>query len=113
MQLAELLGSKTAEKIFFYLYHYPEGHARGIATDMRMGFSQIERQLKKYEDIGALISRQVGKSRVYQFNPRYIFHGQIREMIEKLYNAIPLAEKKTLFPGRQKPRRRDKPVIGR
>ena len=113
MQLAELLGSKTAEKIFLYLHHYPEAHARGLATDMRMGFSQVERQLKKYEDIGTLISRQVGKTRVYQFNPRYIFHAQIKEMIAKLYNAIPLAEKKALFPVRQKPRHRKKPVIGR
>ena len=46
MQLAELLGSNTAEKIFFYLFHYPEGHARAIAKDMGMGFSQVERQLK-------------------------------------------------------------------
>lgn len=113
MQLANLLGSKTAEKIFFYLYHYPEGHARAIAKDMGMGFSQVERQLKKYEDIDLLISRQVGKTRVYLFNPRYVFHEQIKAMVAKLYNTIPLAEKKLLFPVRQKPRRRDKPVIGR
>ncbi len=113
MQLAELLGSKTAEKIFLYLYHYPEGHARGIAKDMQMGFSQVERQLKRYEDIDLLISRLVGKTRVYQFNPRYVFQSQVKEMIAKLYNNIPLAEKKLLFSLRQKPRRRDKPVIGR
>lgn len=113
MQLAELLGSKTAEKIFFYLHHYPEGHARGIAVNMGMGFSQVERQLKKYENIGLLISRKVGKSRVYQFNPRYIFHSQVKDMVIKLYNALPLLEKKELFPTRQKPRRRDKSVIGR
>lgn len=60
MQLAELLRSKTAENIFFYLYHYPEGHPRAIAKDMGMGFSQVERQLKKYEDINLLISRKGG-----------------------------------------------------
>jgi hypothetical protein len=113
MQLAELLGSKTAEKIFLYLYHYPEGHARGIAKDMKMGFGQVERQLKRYEDIDLLISRLVGKTRVYLFNPRYVFHTQMKDMIAKLYNSLPIADKKLLFPARQKPRKRDKPVIGR
>ena len=113
MQLADLIGSKTAEKIFLYLHHYPEGHARGIANEMRMGFSQVDRQLKKYEDVGLLLSRQVGKTRVYLFNPRYIFYSQVKEMVTKLYKAIPLAEKKELFPIRQKPRHRNKPSIGR
>ena len=104
MQLADLIGSKTAEKIFLYLHHYPEGHARGIANEMRMGFSQV---------VGLLLSRQVGKTRVYLFNPRYIFYSQVKEMVTKLYKAIPLAEKKELFPIRQKPRHRNKPSVGR
>ena len=111
MLLSELFGSKTAEGVFLYLFHNKEAHARIIAQDLNMGFSQVERQLKKYEKIDLLLSKQVGKTRVYLFNKKYTFHDQIMSMIEKVYRSIPQNERKKMFLSRHKPRRSDKPVI--
>jgi hypothetical protein len=111
MILAELFGSKTAELVFLYLYHYKEAHARGIARDLNTGFSQVERQLKKYERAGLFISKEVGKSRVYLFNKKYVLHEPVLAMIKKVYDSIPLSEHKVMFQTRRQPRRSDKPVI--
>lgn len=111
MLLAELFGSRTAEKVFLYLYHYNEAHARVIAKDMQMSYGQVERQLKKYESIGLLISKEVGRSRVYSFNRKYLLIEPVLQMIAKVYNSIPVNVRKELFKSRHKARRSDKPVI--
>jgi hypothetical protein len=109
-----ILGSKTAQKIFLHLFHYGESYPTAVAKDFNISLGQVQRQFDRFEEAGILISKLFGRTRVYQFNKK---NGAIvkpfMEIIEKVYESIPLKEKEIIFRTRRGPRRRGKPVIGR
>ncbi len=111
--LDALLGSRTAQKIFLYIFHYGEAYATAIASDFKMSVGQVQRQLDRFENAGFLISKQLGRTRVYQFNEKSPLVRPFKEMIQIVYSNIPLAEREEIFHARRRPRRRGKPVIGR
>ena len=50
--------------------NYGEGYASGIAKTFEMPVSEIQKQLRKFEEAGVLVSRMVGTSRINNWNPR-------------------------------------------
>ena len=112
--LDKILGSKTAQKIFLHLYHHGESYPSAVARDFKISLGQVQRQFDRFEDAGVLVSKLVGKTRIYQFNKK---QGAILkpfiELIEVIYDSIPLKEKELLFSVRRRPRRKGKPVLGR
>jgi DNA-binding transcriptional ArsR family regulator len=112
--LDKILGSKTAQKMFLHLYHHGESYPSAVAKDFKMSLGQVQRQFDRFEEAGLIISRLLGRTRVYQFNKK---HGAVvkpfMELIKVFYESIPLKEKEKLFSTRRRPRRRGKPVIGR
>ena len=78
-----------------------------------MAVGQVQRQLDRFETAGLLISRLLGKTRVYVFNPKYPLTQPFQQMVQRVYESIPLGEREVLFPTRRQPRRKSKPVIGR
>lgn len=109
--LSTILGNKTAEKIMLYLFHYGEAYASGIAKDMRITLSQVQKQLDKFDDAGVLVSKMMGNTRIYQFNPKAAAVRRLKDLIEFFYEAIPLSEREKIFSERRRPRRKGKPVI--
>lgn len=110
MELETLFGNRTTERIFLHLFHYGEIHARGIARDYASVVSPFTRQLDRLENIGILVSREVGRVRLYQFNPKSPYVTPLKKMIEITYEAIPLSSREKLFSTRRRPRRKGKPV---
>lgn len=112
--LDQILGSKTAQKLFLHLYHYGESYPSAVAKDMKVSLGAVQKQFERFEEAGLIISKLQGRTRVYQFNMK---NGAIvkpfREMIKVIYESIPLKEKEELFRTRRRPRRAGKPVIGR
>ena len=112
--LDKILGSKTAQKIFLHLYHYGESYPSSVSKDFKISLSQVQRQFDRFEEAGMLVSKLVGKTRVYQFNKK---QGAIIkpfiELIKVIYESIPLKEREQIFATRRRPRRRGKTVIGR
>ena len=79
--LEELLGNKSAEKVMFALYANKELHASAIAKIYNTSLDPIKKQLEKFEEAGFLHSRQVGRSKLYSFNPDHPLHSPLKEII--------------------------------
>lgn len=109
--LEAIFGNKTATQVMLYLFHYGEAYANGLARDMGIALSQVQKQLDKFESAGLLVSKKVGTVRIYTFNPKLGVVKKVKELIQEFYNAIPLEQKQVMFSERRRPRRKGKPVI--
>lgn len=109
--LEALFGNRTAAKLMLYLFHYGEGYATGAAKDLGIALSPVQRQLDKFEAGGLLVSRMVGNTRLYSFNPKQPATTQLKGLLQVFYEAMSLDERKRLFSTRRRPRRRGKPVM--
>lgn len=108
--LEGVFGNKTAERVLLHIFHYGESHASAIAKDFGMALNPVIQQLNRFEDAGVLVSKVVGRSRVYSFNPKSAIVRPIKELVEIAYESIPLKERQELFQTRRRPRRKGKPV---
>ena len=104
-----LLGGKAAAKVMLFIENYGEGYARQIAKTFEIPFSEVQKQLTKFEQGGILVSRMVGTSRMYTWNPRDPALGGLRLLLrETLEKGIPEATLKRFYRRRRRPRRKGK-----
>jgi len=103
-----LLGSKTAERVLIYIFTREEGYAREIASYYESGLTPIQKQLDKLEAGGVLVSRDVGRTRPYIFNPRYPFLNELKALLEKALSFYPAKEREDLIMNRRRPRAKGK-----
>lgn len=105
-----IFGNRTAEKVLLYLEQFGEGYAGGIAeTFDDVNPTMARNQLQRFERSGVLRSKQVGRTRLYTWNPRYAFEGELRALLRKALGYLPENERKRYFSKRTRPRRSDKP----
>lgn len=103
-----LLGSKNAERVLVYIFSREEGYAREIASFYGTDLKPIQMQLDKYEKGGILVSRSVGRTRPYMFNPRYPFLNELKALLEKALSFYPPKEQEDLTMNRRRPRGKGK-----
>ncbi|MGI9290572.1 MAG: winged helix-turn-helix domain-containing protein [Gammaproteobacteria bacterium] len=107
--LETLFGGKAAAKVLLFIENYGEGYASGIAKTFGMPVSEVQKQLNKFEQAGILVSRMVGTSRIYTWNPRDLalveLQGLLRQTLEQ---GIPEKTLQAYYRQRQRPRRQDK-----
>jgi predicted transcriptional regulator len=108
--LEKIFGNRSARQILLHIFHYGEIHASGIAQDCNVAVTPILHQLNRLEDAGILISKEIGRARVYSFNSRSPYAKLVVEMVRLEYDSIPLSEKQIIFKTRRRPRRKGKPV---
>jgi DNA-binding MarR family transcriptional regulator len=53
--LQAIFGNKTAAMVMLYLFHYGEAYANGLARDMKITLSQVQKQLDKFEQVSLLV----------------------------------------------------------
>lgn len=111
--LNEILGNTNAALVLLHVYHHGEVHATGIAKDMEVSLSPIQNQLDRFERAGVLVSKKMGRTRVYFFNMKSPIIKPFIEVIKICYESLPLSDHEKLFPTRRRPRAKGKPVIGR
>lgn len=111
--LEKLFGTQTAGFVLLHLYHYGEVYARGLARDLNISLSAVQKQLQKFEDAGVLASKLMGRTRIYSFNQKSPLTKPLMELIDVIYSSMSLSDKEHLFKTRQRPRRPGKPVLGR
>jgi hypothetical protein len=104
-----LFGNESVEKALFYLLRYQQGYALGMAQFNKMPVSAMQRQLQRLETGSIVVSHLVGKTRVYQFNPRYPFLSELLVLLEKAFLFLPPAVAEHYAPKRTRPRRSGKP----
>lgn len=105
-----LLGSKNAERVLIYIFSREEGYPREIARFFNTDLKSIQKQLDKFESGGVLVSREVGRTRPYVFNPRYPFLSELKALLEKALSFYPETDREELTMNRRRPRARGKTV---
>jgi len=107
--LAPLLNSENKERVLVFLYAREQGYATEIARFFDTDLYGIQNQLDKLEAGGILVSRKVGRTRVYTFNPRYAFIDELKVLLDRAlaFYAVDLREK--LMMNRRRPKMRGKP----
>jgi len=108
--LEPLLGSTNRERVLLFLSAREQGYAREIARFYDTDLTPVQQQLEKLEAGGVLISRTAGRTRLYQFNPRYPFLSELRVLLEKALTFHPPEMRNALMMNRRRPRRRSKPL---
>ena len=103
-----LLGSKNAERVLLYIFTREEGYAREIASFYNTDLKPIQMQLDKFEKGGVLVSRSIGRTRPYEFNPRYPFLNELKTLLEKALSFYPAREQEELTMNRRRPRAKGK-----
>lgn len=108
--LTPLFGTENSERVLIFLLTRNEGYAREIAQIFGTNLYAIQRQLDKLEAGGVLVSRTAGRTRLYQFNPRYPFLSELKQLLEKAFSFYPEDVRAGLMMNRRRPRKRDKPL---
>jgi hypothetical protein len=93
-----------------FLFARQEGYAREIARFFTTDLDPIQKQLAKLEAGGVLVSRVVGRTRLFSFNPRYPMIDELRALLEKTLQFYPDDMRERLLMDRRRPRRRGKPL---
>lgn len=72
----------------------------------------MQQALLRLEKGGILVSHLVGKTRIFQFNPHYLFLKDLCALLQRAYDTIPEDIKKKYYqvPVRTRPRRTGKPL---
>ena len=109
--LEVLFGGKAAAKVLLFVENYGDGYASRIAKTFDMPLSEVQKQLRKFEVAGILVSRMVGNSRIYTWNPRDPALEGLRDLLRQtLENGIPEETLQAYFRQRQRPGRKGKPL---
>ena len=109
--LETLFGGRAATRVLLFIENYSEGYASQIARTFEMPLSEVQKQLAKFEDVGILVSRMVGTSRMYTWNPRDPALDGLRQLLQNTLNyGIPNKRLNQYFRQRRRPRRKGKPL---
>lgn len=108
--LEPILGSVNAERSLIFILARGKGYASEMARYFETDLYGIQQQLDKFETGGILISETAGRTRLYSFNPRYPFLGELQSLLEKALSFYPKEEQNNLKVIRKRPRRRGKPL---
>lgn len=108
--LTSLFGSENSERVLIFLLARENGYAREIAQFFDASLYAIQKQLDKFETGGVLVSQMVGRTRLYQYDPRYPFLTELKTLLEKAFSFYPETVREDLLMNRRRPRRRDKPL---
>lgn len=110
--LEYLFTNKNVEKILMYLTLHEKANATELSRSFGTALDPIQKTLKKLEQGGLLVSFLEGKTRVFQWNPRYPFLKEIQALAEKAYSYLPLKIQDLHYQRtkRKRPRRTGKPL---
>ena len=108
--LEAIVGSKSSEQVFIFLVARNEGYATEIARFFDADLYAIQKQLERLENSEVLVSKKVGRTRVYQFNPRYPFLLELKALLERVLSFYPDDIQEKLVMNRRRPRKKDKPL---
>jgi predicted ArsR family transcriptional regulator len=107
--LTPLLGTENSERVLIFLLTRENGYAREIAQFFDASLYAIQKQLDKLEAGSVLVSKTAGRTRLYQFNPRYPFLSELKSLLKKALSYYPEEMREDLIMNRRRPRGKGKP----
>ena len=116
-QAETLFGSRSAAYTLLYIESYGSGYAAQIAKTFDLPQNAVKQQLRKFETDGILISYTIGRTRVFEFNPRSSTVQNLRqflaaelEYLKSDLSSLPSEIYQQCFEQRKRPRRSGKPL---
>jgi len=106
--LGVLFGSKVAAYVLLFIEAYGSGHGARIAGTFGTPLNGVRRQLLKFEASGILVSRLIGRTRLFEFNPRSLTAQNLQPFLEAELKNLPRDTYRHYFCQRQRPRRTGK-----
>lgn len=110
MMIETILGSENSEKVLMFILIRTKGYAKEIAEFYSSALSPIQNQLRKFENGGILVSFLEGRTRVFEFNPTYVFLPELKALLDKAFSFYPEEQIEKLKMNRRRPRRTGKPL---
>jgi hypothetical protein len=107
--LAGVLGSDVAANVMVFLVVNSEGYATQISNHLQLAVSGVHAQLVRFEGLGILSSRSLGKSRFYTFSPRGKNSAAFKKYLQTVVKNLNL-EEQIVFAVRSRPRSLGKEV---
>ena len=109
--LEYLFSNKNVEKILVYLWLHEKTYATELSKRFNSPLDPIQKTLRKLENGGLLVSFKEGKTRLFQWNPRYPFLEEIQVLAAKVYSYLPPEIQEDYQPyKRKRPRKTGKPL---
>ncbi len=108
--LETIFGSRNRERVLQFILANGEGYAKEIADFYGTSIDPIQKQLEKMELGGVLVSKKVGRTRLFMFNPRYAFLSELKALLKKARSYYSPEEIERLTMTRKRPRRSGKPL---
>ena len=110
--LEYLFANKNVEKVLMFLCLHGKANATELSHAFDSALDPIQKTLRKLEEGGLLASFLEGKTRVFQWNPRYPFLGEIQALAKKAYSFLPpnIQEARYQSMKRKRPRKTGKPL---
>ncbi len=107
--LEPVFGNATIVKILFAIETYGQAYPTELSRLFGIPVNGIQQQLARLENGGVVVSTLEGRTRVYRFNPRYPFLGELRALVQKAMEFLPEKEVECYYRRRTRPRRKGKP----
>lgn len=107
-----LFANKNVEKILMFLSLHGKANATELSRCFGSALDPIQKTLRKLEEGGLLASFLEGRTRVFQWNPRYPFLAEVQSLAKKAYRFLPsnLQESQYQSTKRKRPRKTGKPL---
>jgi hypothetical protein len=108
--LASLLGSVNKERVLVYLAARGRGYSREIARFFDAPLFPIQNAMDRLVAAGVLVSRRIGSTLEYEFDPRYPARTELANLVNRALSLYSAATRDALLLSRSRPRRRGKPL---
>ena len=108
--LEPILGNSTIEKILFTLESYGQAYPLGLSKMFNISVNGVQQQMDRLENGGVIVSSMVGRTRLYEFNPRYPFLKELKELLKRAMDFLSEKELQEYYRKRTRPRKKGKPI---
>ena len=102
-------GSVARTRVLLALHLLSESYARELSRLIGMSLAGVQDALRSLERDGLVAARTVGRSRVYQIEPRYFAKTDLEKFLARLIEGEPEL-RATIASSRRRPRRTGKPA---
>lgn len=111
MFLHNLFRSEQDEFILYYFYAYKKGYGRDIARTFGYSLNNVQKILLRFEEAQIICGFTYGRTRLFEFDPRYPFYKELQALIKTAFDALPPEIDEKYFTKRTRPRRTGKPLF--
>lgn len=105
-----VFGGRVAGEVMLFLEYYGEAHGHQIARAFNRTPSAVHKQLKRLESGGLIVGRNVGRTRVFTWNPRSQTAKHLRLFLRAEVDALPEETIDKYFRERNRPRTTGKKI---